>query len=53
LATSVIISEPPDNLVDTLVPAAVADVFNPPLTEDEAANYSNKIFMDGNGVLAI
>jgi hypothetical protein len=43
----------PDNLADLLTPA-VANTYNPLLTKAEAANFSNKTFVDNKGgVLAI
>jgi hypothetical protein len=52
LAASAIIPKPPKNLADLLVPA-VADTFNPPLTKNKAADYTNKTLVDDNGVLVI
>jgi hypothetical protein len=52
LTASAIIPVPPASLADLLVPA-VANAFNPPLTKDEAANYSNKNLVDDYYVLAI
>jgi hypothetical protein len=52
LAETAIIPDPPANLKDLLTPA-LADEQNPPLTEAEAANFSNHTFVDDNGILAL
>jgi hypothetical protein len=51
LARDAIIPPEPANLQDLIMPA-IEDSFNPPLSADEAANYSNCTFVDDNGVLA-
>jgi hypothetical protein len=52
LAASAVIPYPPANLVELLTPA-ISDRHNQPLTEEEAANFSNCTFVDDNGILAI
>jgi hypothetical protein len=52
LAASAIIPDPPVNLSELITPA-ISDELNPPLTTEEAANFSNCTFVDDNGILAI
>jgi hypothetical protein len=52
LPASAIIPEPPETLIDLLVPEVV-DAFDPPLTKEEAANFNNKTFVDHNSALSI
>jgi hypothetical protein len=52
LAASAVLPEIPTDLPSQIVPA-VADLLNPPLTETESANFSNKTFVNDNGVLAL
>jgi hypothetical protein len=52
LTASAIIPSPPANISELITPA-ISDIYNPPLSKEEAANFSNCTFVDDNGILAV
>jgi hypothetical protein len=52
LTASAIIPDPPANLAE-LITLAAFDIYNPPLTEEEAVNFSNCTFVDDKCIRAV